>query len=80
MTCPLEFRLLGPLEVRDGHHGARNSSTRSSSVCGPRELLNTTSYPPATANRATVPPMLPLPMKPTVAIAVVRGAAKRGLT
>jgi len=41
------------------------------SVCGPRELLNTTSYPAATDNRATVPPMFPLPMKLIVVIAVV---------
>jgi poly(3-hydroxybutyrate) depolymerase len=34
----------------------------------PRELLSTTSYPAATANRATVPrpPWYPLPMKPIV--------------
>jgi len=43
-----------------------NSSTRSLRVCGPRELLSTTSYPAATASRATVPPRFPLPMKPTV--------------
>src|SRR6266508_2583327 len=45
-----------------------SSSTRSLRVCGPRELLSTTSYPAATANRATVPPRYPLPMKPIVVI------------
>src|ERR1700745_1820899 len=43
-----------------------SSVTRSASVRGPRELLSTTWYPAATASRATVPPMLPLPMNPIV--------------
>ena len=43
-----------------------SSSTRSLSVSGPRELLSTTSWPASTASRATVLPMLPLPMSPTV--------------
>src|SRR5437899_2908539 len=48
-----------------------SSSTRSLRVSGPRELLNTTSYPAAAANRATVAPMFPLPIKPIVVISVV---------
>ena len=36
-----------------------SSFTRSSRVCGPRELLSTTSYPAVMANRATLPPMRP---------------------
>src|SRR6266508_235417 len=47
-----------------------SSATRSLRVCGPRELLSTRSYPAATANRATVPPMFPLPMKPTVVMSL----------
>src|SRR5947209_19407311 len=38
---------------------------------GPRELLNTTSRPAATANRATVPLVFPLPIKPIVVISLV---------
>ncbi|HKF16050.1 MAG TPA: hypothetical protein VKF14_02460 [Candidatus Dormibacteraeota bacterium] len=34
-------------------------------------MLSTTSYPAATANRATVPPTFPLQMKPTVVIPLV---------
>jgi hypothetical protein len=47
------------------------SSTKSLRVAGPRALLSTTSYPAGTANRATVPPILPLPMKPIVVISLV---------
>src|ERR1700761_7651243 len=45
-----------------------SSATRSFSVSGPRELLSTTVCPAATLSRATVPPILPLPMNPMVAI------------
>ena len=54
-----------------------SSSTRSLRVCGPRELLSTTSYPAATANRATVPPRYPLPMKPIVVIPLWSTLASR---
>ena len=43
-----------------------SSSMRSFSVSGPRELLSTTWCPAATLSLATVPPIIPLPMKPTV--------------
>jgi hypothetical protein len=43
-----------------------SSATRSCSVSGPRELLSTTRCPAATLSRATVPPIIPLPMKPIV--------------
>src|ERR1700749_4060239 len=43
-----------------------SSATRSCSVSGPRELLITTLCPAATLSRATVPPIIPLPMKPIV--------------
>ena len=39
---------------------------RSASVSGPRLLLSTTSWPASTASRATVEPILPLPMNPMV--------------
>src|SRR3954447_4654612 len=42
------------------------SATRSWRVSGPRLLLRTTSYPAVTASRATVLPMCPLPMSPSV--------------
>src|SRR5882757_3519467 len=45
-----------------------SSSTRSESVCGPRELLSTTSRPASTARRASVLPMFPLTMRPSVAM------------
>src|SRR5450631_12788 len=45
-----------------------SSPVSSLSVSGPRELLSTTACPAATASRATVPPIIPLPMNPTVAI------------
>src|ERR1700761_6785912 len=45
-----------------------SAATRSLSVSGPRELLRITECPAATLSRATVPPMLPLPINPTVAI------------
>src|ERR1700677_1736038 len=45
-----------------------NSATRAESVCGPRDLLSTTSKPTSTASRASVPPMFPLPMSPSVAM------------
>src|SRR6478609_5292953 len=55
-----------------------SSSTRSVSVSGPRLLLSTTSWPASTASRATVLPMLPLPMKPQVVMrAPTRSAAGR---
>jgi hypothetical protein len=56
-----------------------SSPTRSLRVAGPRELLSTTSYPAATAIRATVPPMFPLPMKPTVVIPLVNPRPPRGV-
>src|SRR5216684_3698999 len=43
-----------------------SSSTRPFSVSGPRELLRTTWCPAATLSRATVLPIMPLPMKPTL--------------
>ena len=43
-----------------------SSATSSVSVSGPRELLSTTWCPAATLSRATVPPIIPLPMMPTV--------------
>lgn len=43
-----------------------SSATVSASDPGPRELLSTTWCPAATASRAIVPPMDPLPMNPTV--------------
>ena len=43
-----------------------SSATSSWSVSGPRELLITTWCPAATLSRATVPPIIPLPMKPMV--------------
>src|SRR5580704_7200290 len=43
-----------------------SSAASSASVSGPRELLTTTRYPAATLSRATVPPIIPLPMMPTV--------------
>src|SRR3954467_7537707 len=43
-----------------------SSSTSSERVSGPRLLLSTTSWPAATASRATVLPMFPLPMSPIV--------------
>src|SRR3712207_1208445 len=43
-----------------------SSPTRSARVSGPRLLLRTTSWPAATASRAMVLPMFPLPMSPTV--------------
>src|SRR5689334_11410702 len=47
-----------------------SSATRSARVSGPRLLLITTSCPAARARRATVLPMLPLPMNPHVVMAV----------
>src|SRR5271166_1133121 len=44
------------------------SPTRSWSVPGSRELLSTTAWPAATASFATVLPIMPLPMNPTVVI------------
>jgi hypothetical protein len=49
-------------------------STRPASVCGPRELLSTTSSPASTASRAMVPPMCPLPMSPRVAMSAETAA------
>ena len=46
-----------------------SSATRSARVSGPRLLLRTTSWPASTASRATVLPMLPLPMSPMVVMA-----------
>src|ERR1700761_5934223 len=43
-------------------------AARSLRVSGPRELLRITECPAATLSRATVPPILPLPINPTVAI------------
>src|SRR5215467_15327504 len=43
-----------------------SSAARSVSVSGPRELLSSTWCPAVTASRATVPPMRPLPISPTV--------------
>src|SRR3954447_18770343 len=51
-----------------------SSATRSARDSGPRLLLSTTSWPAATASRATVLPMLPLPMSPMV---VMSGASSR---
>src|SRR6476619_7568083 len=48
---------------------APSAATTSVSVSGPRELLITTSYPCATASRATAWPMFPAPMKPMVVMA-----------
>src|SRR5450755_4349023 len=45
-----------------------SSLVSSLRVSGPRELLSTTACPAATASRATVLPIIPLPMNPTVAI------------
>src|SRR3954451_21863878 len=50
-------------------------ATRSVRVSGPRLLLSTTSYPASTASRATVLPMLPLPMSPIVVMLRQRGAS-----
>src|SRR5205823_2600936 len=43
-----------------------SSAPRSWRVSGPRELLITTRCPAARLSRATVPPIIPLPMKPIV--------------
>src|SRR5579862_3356994 len=43
-----------------------SSAASSASVSGPRELLSTTWCPAATLSLATVPPIIPLPMMPTV--------------
>src|ERR1700722_17784911 len=45
-----------------------SSAASSARVSGPRELLTTTRYPAATLSRATVPPIMPLPMMPRVAM------------
>jgi hypothetical protein len=44
---------------------------------GPRELLSTTACPAATLSRATVPPIIPLPINPTVVILGPNSAAIR---
>ena len=54
-----------------------SSATRPASVSGPRELLMITSYPAARLSRATVLPMFPLPMKPTVVIEAATPARRR---
>src|SRR5579864_9115271 len=46
-----------------------SSATSAVKVSGPRELLITTSYPFATASRATWLPMCPAPMSPMVVMA-----------
>src|SRR5690242_5040398 len=56
-SCAVAARACGP-----------SSATRSARVSGPLLLLSTTSCPAAIASRATVLPMLPLPMKPQVVI------------
>src|SRR5438477_7440657 len=56
-----------------------SSSTSSLSVSGPRELLSTTSYPAATASLATVPPMCPLPISPTVVMSGPNPAARSAI-
>src|SRR5450432_292367 len=43
-----------------------SSPASSCSVSGPREVLTPTWCPAATASPATVPPIIPLPMNPTV--------------
>src|SRR5664280_2724325 len=45
-----------------------SSAAVSASASGPRELLSTTRCPAAMASRATVLPICPLPMNPTVVI------------
>src|SRR5262249_26578099 len=54
-SCPVAARASGP-----------SSAARSFSVSGPRELLSSAWWPAATASRARVPPMWPLPISPTV--------------
>src|SRR5215471_20950303 len=54
-SCPVVARASGP-----------SSAARSPSVPGPRELLSSTWCPAVTASRATVPPIRPLPISPTV--------------
>src|SRR5579863_3244944 len=64
-SCPVPARASGP-----------SSAARSARVCGPRELLSTTGYPAATASLATVLPMRPLPISPTVVMDAVTPAGQ----
>src|ERR1700684_1229316 len=51
-----------------------SSATRAPRVSGPRELPGTTCSPPAIASRATVAPIIPLPMSPTVVMSFTNRA------
>src|ERR1700742_2315374 len=68
VSSTLSARAVGP-----------SSATRSFSVSGPRELLITTVCPAATLSRATVPPILPLPMNPMVAIPPILSPPRAGI-
>src|SRR5260370_40918854 len=65
-SCPVTARASGP-----------SSAARSVRVSGPRELLSSTWCPAATASRATVPPVRPLPISPSVVMDAPTPGARR---
>src|SRR5437773_2322847 len=65
-SCPVPARASGP-----------SSPASPVRVSGPRELLSITGCPAATASFATVPPILPLPISPTVVMDALTQAGGR---